>query len=166
MAKFKIEFLENKSPDWKVATVTDETGKTFQEVSINKTNKKGEPFPNFDQIMSGATIEANFWTSGAGKHYLFAPDPKNVSTGTVAPQGGRGGGIAKAQMVKAENIEKAQGNKELGIKTSSTIRMAVDCAVAECGIGGNGLQSSILKWRLFFWENWDMPEDATPPFKN
>ncbi len=116
MAQFKIEFLENKSADWKVATVTDESGKTFQEVSINKTNKKGEPFPNFDGIMSGATIEANFWTSSAGKNYLFAPDKQNATgkkPNMERVMEKKASMIGEAQDKKAQNVSAAQDRNEI-----------------------------------------------------
>lgn len=155
--KVKIEWSEKKNNDWIVASISKgESPDIIENVSINRTNTKGEVFPNFDQIMTGYTLECIVWTSPAGKVYLFAP---KVITG--ASRGTGGANIAKAQEVKAKNIEKAQDNKELGIKTSSTIRMAVDLAIAE----GTPNTQTILKWREWLFTNWDIPSDIAPPFK-
>lgn len=164
--KVKIEWLEKKNPDWKVANITKGDGTTVENVSINRTNTKGEVFPNFDAIMTGYTLECTVWTSGAGKTYLFAP--KQAATGQNGAS--KGAGIAKAQEVKSQMIKGAQDNKELGIKTSSTIRMAVDLAIAECtnastpdGISSS-LEYQIKKWRKWLVANWDLEVTDTPPF--
>lgn len=76
MAKFKINWLEKKSPDWAVATLLNEDGIETKDVSINKTSKKGDIFPNFDTLAPGMDIEGEPWASTSGKVYLFPPKPK------------------------------------------------------------------------------------------
>ena len=41
MAKFKLELLETKSPEWKIASVTDEAGLRIDDVSINSKDRRG-----------------------------------------------------------------------------------------------------------------------------
>lgn len=67
---------------------------------------------------------------------------------------------------KAENIEKAQGNKELGIMTSSTIRMAVDIALAEVN-SAQMFDEGVFKGRITYWRKWLVSEwdnVEAPPF--
>lgn len=156
--KYKIDWLEVKSPDWKIITITGE-GKQYNDVSVNKTSKKGEVFPNFDDMKAGDDIEGELWVSQAGKNYLFPPRVDNK------PQTRSAGAITKAMDKKAENIAVAQGNKEHGIMTSSTIRMAVDIALAET----TGLpfdvgvfKSRVREWRNWFIAEWDNVGQAQP----
>lgn len=108
--QFKIEWCEKKNPDWIMATVTDLRGEQTENVSVNRTNKKGEVFPDFDKIMTGHTIEAELWISGTNKAYLFAPKAK---TGGNRPNMDRimdkkAGNIAEAQTRKEQSISEAQ----------------------------------------------------------
>lgn len=118
--KHKIDWIEEKSPEWKVASVTNEQG-SFKEVSINKTSKKGEAFPNFDGLMSGQEVDAEFWSSPAGKHYLFPPRVDKVNG---VPYNAKPGAV-KAAEVTAKSVEKSQDRKEHSIKESGTQRDAV-----------------------------------------
>ena len=65
---------------------------------------------------------------------------------------------------KAQNIEKAQDNKQEAIKISSTMNKAVDLAIAELGngseLGSSALEERILYWRTWLWKHWD---DAQQP---
>lgn len=110
--------VQIKNNDWKVASIKGADGSQAHEVSINRTNKKGEVFPNFDAIADGASVEGNLWKSDAGKNYLFAPK-----------EGGRKGGgnnlaISQAQERKVASIKTAMDSKEYAIKVSSTFRDA------------------------------------------
>lgn len=155
MAKFKLELLETKSPEWKIASVTDDAGLRIDDVSINSKDRSGVPFPNFETMMTGHFIEGEFWRNPSGKAYIFPPKPQ-------ATQGGanRGSGaINKAMDRKEHGIEKTMDRKEEGIMTSSTIRMAVDIALAE--VGKDMFDVGVFKGRIHFWrdwlvENWDL----------
>lgn len=115
---YTISNTQIKNNDWKIASVKGADGVEANEVSINRTNKKGEIFPRFDEIADGASIEGNLWKSDAGKNYLFAPKEFKKSGGgnTVA--------IALAQERKVENITKAQDRTSHSVKVSGTARDA------------------------------------------
>ena len=161
--EFRIIWLEVKSPEWKIATLTDDTAQ-YANVSINKVNKKGEVFPNFDEISNGGSIKGNLWQSPKGAYYLFAPKL------AVAGQTGafKGQQIAKAQEKKAEYIATAQDNKNEGIKIASTISMAVTIVIAtlkeEKIIDEGVIKGEIAKWRRWLWFQWDNVKDF-PPFE-
>ena len=160
--EFKVNWLEVKSPEWKVATLSDDQ-QQYANVSINKVNKKGEVFPGFDEITNGGTVKGNMWQSPKGAYYLFAP--KLV----VAGQSGafKGQQIAKAQEKKAEYIATAQDNKNEGIKIASTISMAVNIVIAtlknETIIDESVIKGQITKWREWLLAEWDNVNNA-PPF--
>lgn len=150
--QYKISWVEKKNNDWIVSTVNDFNGAEFKDVSINRTNKKGEVFPNFDAIMAGHTLEANLWTSSAGKHYLFAPDPKNASTGQNGPSSG--GGIAKAQERKAEFIKEAQERKNDSIAYFNALNSAI-ALVTKLEFKSEGqTKVDIVYWRDWFLSEW------------
>lgn len=160
--KYKIEWLENKDTDWKIIQLSDESGKTYKDVSINRKDKNGIEFPNFDTLRAEDMIEGDFWVSPKGRNYLFPPKPQSP----------KGGNISKMMEKKAVLIEKAQDNKELGIMTSSTIRMAVDLVVAQMAndhIIQNATEADIKgmikewrKWLVSEWNNVDL--NAKIPF--
>lgn len=70
---FRITNVQNKSQDWKIISVVNPDGDEVHEVSVNRTNKKGEVFPDFDKIIVGADIQGQSWVSQTGKKYLFPP---------------------------------------------------------------------------------------------
>ncbi len=158
MAKYTVEWCEVKKTGetngraWKIINMTlkDESGVETTDVST------------FDPVTPGLTIEGEIELKGQYKNFKGTPK--------VAPQGNsgafKGAQIAKAQETKAEYIAVAQGNKELGIKVSSTIRMAVDLAIAQGAEVANGepLAARILLWRQWLWQEWDKEEKDYPPF--
>lgn len=165
----KIEWAENKSVDWKVCTVVNESGATIENVSANRKNKKGEIFPNFDGITPGAEVEGELWQSSADKWYLFAPKPKGEGMGS-RPAWAKKPDMTKVMEKKEASIEKAQDNKAEGIKISSTMRMAVDLALAEAegarheGNTGFDFSESIMRWRVWLWNTWEADDSKFPPF--
>jgi len=93
--------------------------------------------------------------------YLNLKDPKKTMS--------RGGAfkshqIKEAQDTKRQDINQAQQNREKGIKTASTMRMAVDLAIAECGEDKSKLAGLIKHWREFCWTNWEADEASYIPF--
>ena len=156
--QFHINWIENKSPDWRIANVTDLAGVETKDVSINRVNKKGEVFPNWEGVTLEATIEADLWVSTSGKVYLFAPRPQN------APKKGgfNVGAIKEAQTVKREDIQDAQKRKDHSIKVSGAMR---DAILIVTTFGTNDwteekIQSEITKWR-----NWILKEhENVEPF--
>lgn len=154
--KLKVEWCENKNQDWKVATLKAPDDYVTENVSINRQNKKGEVFPNFDGIIPGADIEGELWKSDSGKWYLFAPKPQNSHSGG----GNRMGMMKEVIKEKQEGIRASQENKELGIKISSTMNKAIDLAIAE----GKPEAERILHWRKWMWENWEVKDTDFNPF--
>ncbi len=156
--KYTIEWLETKSPEWKVATLTNEGGMKFENVSINKTKKgTGEVFPNFDSLMTGSIVHGEYWeTPDKSKKYLFPPKPQNASP--RASGGFTGGNASKLMKEKQENIEASQDRKEHSIKESSSIRDSVQLALAEFNADSTvNLEERIGYWRKFLLDNWKLP---------
>ena len=164
--EYTISFTDNKSPDWKILTleiVEGDGSVMFQDVSVNRVNKKGETFPNFDGLIVGSRVKGNLWTSPQGKHYLFAPNLTTVKSG--ASGGGFKAGMQKMVEQKQEAIKLSQENKNESIKIASTLGKAVDCAIAvyEKGVSSETLEELITKWRRILWMEWDNTKDF-PPF--
>lgn len=166
--KFSIKWLETKGPDWKVATIVNEAGIEYEDVSINRTNKKGEVFPEFDSLLNGGTVQGEYWeTPDKTKKYLFPPRVDKPAQRTF------GGGQVKAMMKeKQEGIKESMDRKEHSIMESSSMRDAVSLAIAEfesyqdklrgsggsgTGGGGSDLEFLIKKWRKFLLDNWSLP---------
>lgn len=166
MAKFHIEWVEVKSPEWKIISIKPEQGEIITDVSVNKFDKEKKEFPKFDAIMAGQDVEGEFWRSQAGKAYLFAPRPQTTQGGA-----NRGfGGISKAMDKKAENIAIAQDNKEHAIKEASSMTNAVNLALAEYGTFSGEehlrptLEFLITKYRTWILNHWSIPVELKPPF--
>ena len=165
MATYKIKWLENKNPDWKILTL-DDNGTEIRDVSVNRVNKKGETFPNFDEITNAGTVEGELWKSDAGKNYLFAPKPQKA---------GNGGAFKTMQMektmgIKAEHIAHAQDEKAYSIKVASTFTAAWNTAVAEwqeqrrtSPSTAQTLEALFEKWREWYWLRFDVNETDYPP---
>ena len=116
--KYQISWMERKNNDWIVANLL-EGATEIKEVSINRTNKKGEIFPSFDEILNGGEVEGELWTSSAGRNYLFASKPKTAQGGGFKSQV-----IEKAQERKEASIERVLDRKEESIALMSAQRDA------------------------------------------
>lgn len=146
MMTYIVDWVENKNDGWKVANIHEvvENGAVYQDVSINRVDKKNREFSGWDGIMPGAQVTGNIWRSPSGKFTLFAPDPTPAAASPAAaptspgsttyrpPQAGGGAprGVAAAQQRKAEGIEKAQDRKETGIMVSAAMRDSTMIATA------------------------------------
>lgn len=160
---FIVEWIEQKGPDWKVCNLKAQNGVTVADVSINRVNKKGETFPNFDAITLQATVEGNLWKSSTGKAYLFAPQVKKRIFNSGVPN--------KLMIDKQEGIRAAQENKSESIKVSSTMRDAVAITLAQMSADiilskdPSAIKAMVKQWRLWLWKNWDMDvTDVSEPF--
>lgn len=160
----KINWIEKKSDTWKVATVEVE-GQTYKDVSINRTDKNGRLFPNFDGLAAGMEIEGTLYTNKmSGKHSIYPPREQTNAGGAY-----RGSGkpsIVQAMQKKDESIAKFQGNKEESIKISSTMRDAVLLAIAEFDKElhpASRLEERIKYYREWLWKEWEGHKDY-PPF--
>lgn len=168
--KYKINWVENKNEDWKVAELIAEDGYKTSDVSINRKNKAGAvQWPNFDQIMPGSELEGNLWKSPTNKWFFYPPKPETARGGANKGQGGvyRTQQIRETMQLKQEGIKQSQENKELGIKISSTIRMAHETALREtegAPFDPGIFKSNVKRWRAWYWENWDAKDTDFAPF--
>ncbi len=127
---YEVVWVENKNADWKVATLREKIdgGKEVTDVSINRTNKQGQAFPNFDGIAPGAEVHGEFWRSPANKNYLFPPKPQT-------PRSGGGGAAFKGKQIEEaqnrthEHVKEAQESKGQAIKVAAAMRDATLLAI-------------------------------------
>lgn len=127
MADYKVLKVDDKNKDWKVISIEKGENEYLHNVSVNRVNKKGEVFPNFDDIKEGAITEGELWESGSSKWYLFAPKQKPARS----PNGSfRDAQIEKIMDKKEASIEKFQGRKEESIKLAGAMRDAVLVSLA------------------------------------
>lgn len=169
--KYKTNWCEKKNNDWILASILPQKedgtwDKEITDVSINRTAKNGQVFPNFDTIAAGVEIEGEFWQSQAGKSYLFAPKPKLEAPAFIKQASNsafKAQQIEKTMARKEESIGKFQDTKEWSIKVASTMGKAVDLAIAEKtpSMDGQDLAEAILKWRKYLWNNWDINLEDT-----
>ena len=111
--EYTISLVEDKNKDWKIVTlevVEGDGSVMYEDVSVNRVNKKGEIFPNFDNIKVGERVKGNLWSSSAGKRYLFAPSPIKTQGGANKASGG----------YKTQVIKEAQ-------ETKHWLRMLLTC---------------------------------------
>lgn len=167
---YKIEHVADKNNDWKVVTLEMGPGSYQEEVSVNRTNKKGEVFPNFDNIKAGNIVEGELWQSPTGKWYLFAPKPKPVG-------GNKGGapGVKAAQERKGEMIEKAQETKSRAIQIASSFRDSTMLVIEFCRNSSfetieekeeymRRKHEELTKWYIKSWDKSELAADV--PFKD
>jgi hypothetical protein len=143
------------------ATGVDNT--VIQRATIYKKQKDGTEFPNFDTLAEGSKLEANPWTNPKGYTSLFPPRAPSVAAPRRSPAA-----ITKAMETKAENIHKAQEFRSEGVRTSATMRDAVNIVVsmnAKGDMTGEQIRAGIQAWRKWLWFQWEAPE-SYPPFEN
>ena len=156
--KYIVKNVDVKNDDWKLIGIEDSTSKTTSEVSVNRKSKKGELFPNFDEIKVDAEIEGELWQSQAGKFYLFAPKPQTSSSG-----GSKSAFVEKTMARKEESIGRFQDKKEEAIALSSAQRDAVLIVTAR---GLDAMTVDDIKSEILQWRNWFLSDGFTehPPF--
>lgn len=170
---FEVLWIEVKKDGWKIASIKEviEGGQTINDVSINKVDKKGREFPNFDALAAGHMIAGNLWLSPVGKYTLFAPDPKPIPAVRPASSassygGGRpSGGIPAAQARKAEGIKEAQENKGKGIMVSAAMRdsTTITTTIVENSpeqFGFIEFQELFARVKAWYLKTWKETEDA------
>lgn len=68
---YKITKVEKRTNDWKVVSlIMGDEEKT--NVSVNRADKNGVLFPDFDKIAVGVDVVGSVWESKGGKWYLSA----------------------------------------------------------------------------------------------
>jgi len=162
MTNYKITAIESKTTStgkaMKTATLEDETGVVVEKVAIWSN------YPDFANLVVGSILTAEIETKQNGQYINLSL--KSPSTGGFGANRGGSGAITKAMEKKAENIEKAQENKNESIKIASTFASAVNCAIAEYNKDPHNLdtlEELIRKWRKVLWFLWEEHTDY-PPF--
>ena len=159
----------------------------FQNITItaieSKTTKTQKPYKSCAvKNESGADFKVNIWSD--------FPDFANLQVGSIVrakleqngqywnivsetqsnPRGNAGfktAQIEKTMERKEKSISNFQDNKELSIKIASTMRGAIDLAIAEYTRNPNSLDNLdalIEKWREWLWTHWDVEPDQYVPF--
>lgn len=143
---------ETNGRPWKITNMSlkDEAGNTIDDVST------------FDVVTPGITIEGTIEMKGQYKNFKSAP--------SGSKSGFKGNQMAVVKKTQ-EGVKVAQQNKDLSIKMSSTMRMAVDLAIASKPIypADSGIvmaeisTEEIKKWRKWLWLEWDKNDTDFPP---
>lgn len=185
---FKIDWIETKKEDWKVATLHEaiENGQSVADVSINRNDKDGSvAFPNFNDLTPGSEIQGNLWkhpTTGRYTLYPLRQPPKNdgevvarqgAPQPSYVPRSGPAGmmatkaaNIESAQERKNEAIEKAQENKSNAIKVAAAMRDATLISIALMNNDPEGAGefttsfTRIKEWYLAEWEKTEKSLDV------
>jgi len=142
------------------ATLKDETGATYERVSI------WGDFPFFSDLKVDLNVVGKLYTNDKGYITLYPPAP--VKTHSSATGGGMGKQAEKLMATKASHIEKSQENKSESIKITTSMQLAVSCALAEYAKPNSldSLETLIVKYRKFILKNWEVDVTDTPPFND
>ena len=132
------------------ATLKDEQGVMTENVTL------WGDYPDFANLMPGKEVNGDINVKQNGQYTNKTLYPVTTYKKFEA----KPNNIAKAQETKKENIKEAQDNKEQGIKISSTIRMAVDIAIAE----SDTRPENIKEKRAWLWNEWEKSDKDFPPF--
>lgn len=133
------------------ANIKDTQGATTENVTIWSS------FPNFANLKDGDVVEGDLEIKVNGNYTNKTLNPSPTGKPVYGAPRASGSGIKAAQERKQEMVEKAQDNKELGIKVASTINKAVELAIAEYSSPENkySLDELVIKWRAFLWNQWE-----------
>lgn len=145
---------------WCEVTKKGETnGRKWQITKMTLADEQGvetEGVSTFESVMNGGTIEGKI-VKDESKGYL------NFVKKLEAPAFIKGNSAYKEKVInesmarKESSIGRFQDNKEWSIKVSSTMRDAVQLAIAE----QDPTPDNILKWRKWLWNNWDVELEDT-----
>ncbi len=171
METIKLEWLENTKTstgkDKINATITKADGTKMENVTI------WGDFPNWAVLKPGETIQAKLVPKDYnGRTYYSLAHEQSTTGQTGGNKGTFGGGMgAKLMEKKSEGIAKAQEHKDLGIMTSSTLRMAVDLTVASMrndtilqNATEADIKGMIKTWREWLIANWELDVTSKAPF--
>lgn len=121
---------------------------------------------DWPNVMTGHTVEADLVVNKNGQYTNKTLYPTKTWQKNTDFKTGKTN-IAQAMEIKREGISLAQENKAEGVKISSTIRMAVDIALAK--LGGDiemktpaDIQAQIRYWREWLLAEWDNINNAAP----
>lgn len=125
----KITNVVDKNKDWKIISYETPEGGVTENASVNRVDKKGIPFPDFDGIMVGRQIDANPWRNPTtGKWIVFPPKP--ASNGNFTRSSPTGGAKVELEKVRNENITKNMKWKAEGQAYGNSVTNAVNIVIA------------------------------------
>ena len=145
------------------------TNKPYKSLTVRQENGAEHKvniwsdFPNFANVTIGTVIRGKIEPNGKYMNLISELQAKAPSGQNQAFKQAQ---IKETMDIKRQDIQKSQENKEQSIKIASTMRMAVDLAIAEYGDKTvlNTLEQSIKKWRAYCWENWDASDQDFQAF--
>lgn len=153
--KFKIESSEvikkgnTNGKDWAMTKMT----------LIDEQGVKTEGVTTFDTVVTGAEINGEIAQNG---QYLNFKQAKAVASANF-----KQAQVEKSMERKEQSIARFQDDKEFSIMVSSTMRDAVQLAVAEYTINKasfDNLDACVLKWRKWLIDNWGVNKTDIPAF--
>ena len=120
-------------------------------------------FPDFANIKEGSVFLATMTKEGAYWNLSYEGQEKAPQR---AFQANKEASVTKAMDRKEKSIGRFQDDKEFSIMVSSTMRDAVQLAIAEIKdiTTLNTLEKDILKWREWLITHWQIDEKDVPPF--
>jgi|SRR3990167_4569772 len=141
---------------YKALEVQDESGAVFK---VNIFND----FPDFANVKAGSVVRGQLVEKGQYTNLLSETQNKPRGGGNYA---NKEASVTKAMDRKEKSIGRFQDDKEFSIMVSSTMRDAVQLAIAEIKdiTTLNTLEKDILKWREWLIQNWNVDEKDVPPF--
>lgn len=161
MQKFHVSWLERK---------VGKSGKPYTVLTLDKEDGSKvdatifSSFLNYANIKAGDTVEGELkGKEFMGKVSYTLEVPFRSTTSNFARSGGSIGGGSSMMKEKQEGIKESQDRKEHSIKESSSMRDAVQLAIAEFQAfnGEDELRPTldylISKWRKFLLDNWSLP---------
>lgn len=156
--KYTVEWCETikegekEGRKWKMTKMSlkDEQGVVTTEVTT------------FDSVTLGGTVEGSIVQNGQYLNFKKALEKPNFMKHKEAQ-------IEKNIERKEQSISRFQDDKEWSIMVSSTMRDAVSLAVAQNagnfeGITREELASSVLKWREWLLNNWNVDKTDLQAF--
>lgn len=165
MAKYVLGKVERKTTSTGKKMIKAELLNEDGNTAVEEDVAIWDSFPNFATLREGDRVEGTIDTKVNGQF-----TNKTLKAPYIAKSGVSGGfkaGMKEMVKEKQEGIKVAQENKELGIKTSSTIRMATDVVIATLAnekiIDESVIKGKIREWREWFLAEWDNIDNA-PPF--
>lgn len=150
-----------------VESATTSTGKPYKKVTLDSEILGKNKFNvfNFHTRYADVVVGRSFDVSEFEKdgQYIKLSDPDAGIKRPFARKGADPVAIAMAQQNKADNIEKAQDNKDKAIRLSGSMNHAVTVVTAfNKDLTAEQTKKKVIEWRNWFLENWDVKGDLDP----
>lgn len=139
------------------------TGKTMYRSTLKDEQGVEETINLFEEVKVGDELDGEIYVNEKG-YRNFKSTKKVASANFVNNQ--KATQIKESMDRKEQSIERFQDDKEFSIMVSSTMRDAVALAIAEYADKTvlDTLPESILKWRKWLIDNWNINRKNISPF--